>query len=188
MVEGVILAGGKSSRMKENKMMKIYLDQPLIYHAVNAMLDICDFVTIVTGHYDEDYLRLFDHDVRIKLVFNPNYENGMFSSVQAGVSSINNDVFIIPGDYPLVKAETYKKMLLEIGELRVPKYKEKKGHPIFISKQLLKDLKNEPIESNLKVFRDRYKVNYIDVDDPGVLIDIDNIEDYSRLVETGGLV
>lgn len=188
MVEGVILAGGKSTRMKENKMMKIYLDQPIIYHAVNAMLEICDFVTIVTGHFDEDYLRLFDHDTRIKMTYNHKYKKGMFSSVQAGVANIKSDVFIIPGDYPLVKADTYRKMLSETGDIRVPLFNDSKGHPIFISKTLLKELKKEPTSSNLKVFRDRYEVNYIEVDDPGVLVDIDNIEDYSRLVKTGGLV
>ena len=107
----------------------------------------------------------------------------MFSSVKAGVSITENDFFLIPGDYPLVKPETIRKLLAETGIIKVPIYKGRKGHPIYISNELISSLNDEPIDSNLKTFRDRHDVTYIDVDDEGILLDIDTAVDYKQLKE-----
>jgi molybdenum cofactor cytidylyltransferase len=105
----------------------------------------------------------------------------MFSSVKKGVSCIKNDFFLIPGDYPLVKKQTIDKLIASSGEIRVPIYNGRKGHPIFIEKELIQELLEEPITSNLKVFRDRHTVNYVEVDDKGILLDVDYEEDLKNL-------
>ncbi len=181
-VDGVILAGGKASRMKQNKMLLSYKGQPLIYHSVSKLLQICENVTIVTGYYNIDYMSYFPGVKNLKIVQNINHLKGMFSSVKKGIEDVQNDCFIIPGDYPLVKLETYKKILLEEGVVRVPIYKDRKGHPIFFKKEIVEELKKEPIESSLKAFRDKYKVNYINVDDEGVVLDVDTINDYEKII------
>ncbi len=181
MVEGIILAGGKASRMKQNKMLLEYKNHPLIFHSVRTMKQICNNVTIVTGYYKEDYLPYFGKMRNIKIVHNSNHENGMFSSVLKGVSEVKNDFFLIPGDCPLVKVETYQKLLDSTGKISVPIYQGRKGHPILIRKELISSLKTEDISSNLKIFRDRYEVTYIEVNDPGVIYDVDNKSDYQKL-------
>jgi len=183
LIEGVILAGGKSSRMKQNKMMLDYKGQPLITHVINSMFTYCNKITIVTGHYQIDYKTLFDKDSNIDIIHNESYELGMFSSIKKGIEGINSDIFIIPGDYPLVKNTTYKKLLDGDGLIRVPVFRGRKGHPIFISQNLLDEIRNEDINSNLKVWRDRHSVQYIEVDDEGVIKDIDNINEYTKLLE-----
>ena len=183
MIDGVILAGGKATRMKRNKMLVEYKSKPIIYHTTSTMKQTCDNVTIVTGCYDVDYLELFDKTEGITIVNNKDYEKGMFSSVLLGVKNIENDFFLIPGDCPLVKVSTYQKLVSDKSQISVPTYKGRKGHPIFISKELLEELKNENIESNLKVFRDKHQVNYVEVNDPGILFDVDNLEDYQKLLD-----
>lgn len=183
MVDGVILAGGFASRISQNKMLLIYKNKPLIYHTVKAMKSICKKVTIVTGHYNEKYLEVLKEFDNVEIVHNKNYKLGMFSSVLMGVKNTHNDVFIIPGDIPLVKKETYQKLYDSSGEIRVPIFNNRKGHPIFISKRLVDKLRNENINSNLKSFRDQHEVNYIDVEDSNVLRDIDNKEDYKQLLD-----
>ncbi len=183
MVEGVILAGGFASRINKNKMLLLYQNKPLIYHTVKGMKSICEKVTIVTGHYNEEYLKVLKEFDNIEIVYNKNYKLGMFSSVLLGVKNIQNDVFIIPGDIPLVKKETYLKLYDSTGEIRVPIYNNRKGHPIFINKRVLEKLKKEDINSNLKKFRDQHEVNYITVQDSNILRDIDDNEDYKRLLD-----
>ncbi len=178
MIDGVILAGGYSSRLKKNKMTLIFNDLPIICNVIEAMKQYCDKIIVVTGHYHDEIERVVKKYEVVNVVRNTNYNLGMFSSVKAGVKDINNDFFLTPGDYPLIKASTYKKLLDSKGMIRVPIYNGRKGHPILISKELIDPLLKEPVESNLKVFRDRYKVNYIEVDDKGVLIDVDTMEDY----------
>ena len=181
MVDTIILAGGMSRRFKRNKLATNYNGRPLIYHTIMTFLEFSESVTLVTGHYDLDYLQNFIDDPKIRIVHNKDYELGMFSSVKLGVSVTKNDFFLIPGDYPLVKAETLEKLLSNKGVIKVPVYKGRKGHPIFISKELISPLIDEPIDSNLKAFRDRYIVNYIDVDDEGILLDVDYFEDLEQL-------
>ncbi len=183
MIEGIILAGGKSSRMKQNKMLLPYLGKPLIYHTISSMLTYCNKITIVTGHFKEEYNQLFDEKKDISVIHNDDYENGMFSSIKKAIKDIECDIFIIPGDYPLVKDDTYKNLLDADGPIRVPIYKGRRGHPIFISKNLLDDLKKEDISSNLKVWRDKHKVNYIEVEDEGIYIDVDTVNEYEKLLE-----
>ena len=181
-IYGIILAGGKASRMKQNKMLLLYDGQPLIYHTVMSMRTVCDKIIIVTGYYNFDYLTLFPGIKGITIVHNENHEKGMFSSVKKGVENIDNHCFIIPGDYPLICELTYKEALKQKGEIRVPIYQRKRGHPIFLEKEIVKKLQIEPEDSNLKAFRNRYQVTYFKVNNEGILLDIDNIHDYQQLI------
>lgn len=183
MVDTIILAGGMSKRFKKNKLATLYKGKPLIYHVIQSFLPYSENVTLVTGHYNLDYLKEYITDKKIRLIENKDYELGMFSSVKTGVKLTQNDFFLIPGDYPLVSPNTIEELLNVSGDIRVPKYKGRKGHPIFISQSLIKPLLDEPIESNLKLFRDRHKVTYIDVDDEGILLDVDTLEDLKQLTE-----
>ena len=85
---------------------------------------------------------------------------------------------------PLIQKETFRSLLNASGEIRVPIFNNRKGHPILIKKELIDPLLNEPVDSNWKVFRDRYTVNYIETTDEGVLIDVDTMEDYLLIKET----
>jgi len=181
LVDTIILAGGKSSRFTRNKLAEIYQGKPLIYYTIKTFLTISESVIIVTGHYDLDYLSDFLQNSRIKIVHNTNYEKGMFTSVLKGALHVTNDFFLIPGDYPLVKPSTLQHILKSDGQIRVPTYQHQRGHPIFITKDLLPTLLKEPETSNLKVFRDRHIVNYIPVDDEGILKDIDSLADLQDL-------
>lgn len=181
MTDTIILAGGKSSRFIDNKLATMYQGKPLIYYVVKTFLEVSEKVIIVTGHYPMDYLSSYLSDSRIKIVHNNNYERGMFSSVQCGVASVDNDFFLIPGDYPLVKLDTLHQLLEGTKRIRVPVYNNRRGHPIFIAEELIGPLLQEPPDSNLKVFRDRYLVEYIPVEDKGIIIDVDNIDDFNQL-------
>lgn len=181
MVDTIILAGGMSRRFKKNKLATLYDGKPLVYHTIKTFLDFSENVTLVTGHYNIDYLKGFiDHD-KIRIIHNKDYELGMFSSVKTGVSITKNDFFLIPGDYPLVKQETIRILLANKGVIKVPTHGGRKGHPIFISKELIDSLNKEPITSNLKAFRNRHDVNYIEVEDEGILLDVDYFEDLEKL-------
>ncbi len=178
MVDGIILAGGYSSRIKTNKMTLIYKDLPIICNVIEAMKDYCTKIVVVTGHYHDEIVKVVSKYENVIVKRNENYDLGMFSSVVSGVKELNSDFFLTPGDYPLIKKETYKQLLDAGGVIRVPIIKGRKGHPILIEKELIKPLLNEPIDSNLKLFRDRHVVNYVETSDEGILIDVDTLEDY----------
>lgn len=178
MVDGIILAGGYSSRIKTNKMTLIYNDLPIICNVIESMKDFCNKIIVVTGHYHNEIEKVVNKYDKVIVKRNNNYDLGMFSSVITGVKELNNDFFLTPGDYPLIKKETFKKLLDSKGVIRVPIYNNRRGHPILMKKELIEPLLNEPMDSNLKLFRDRYEVNYVETTDEGTVLDVDTMEDY----------
>jgi len=183
--EGIVLAGGYASRMSQNKMMLPFAGKPLIAATIMRMRSSVNRIIIVTGHYHVPIASYFSEMSDITIVFNPDYERGMFTSVQRGVQETKSDFFVTPGDYPLISENTYQSLILATGKIRVPVYRGQRGHPIFFDHTMKGWLLACDPSDNLKAFRDRYEVNYVDVDDPGVIQDIDTPSDYQHLNRGG---
>lgn len=182
MLDGIILAGGYSSRLGQNKMNVVFQDKPVIIHTIEHMKSICETVYVVTGFYHEEILDLIKDLENVFVVFNHEYEKGMFTSVKKGVACVNHDFFIIPGDYPLVDETVYKKIKLGTKGIRVPSFSFKLGHPIFFEFKYKEELINTNL-SDLKSFRNQFDFEIINVDSEGILIDIDTLEDLQHLKE-----
>lgn len=182
LIETVVLAGGSSRRFRKNKLAFEYRGKPLICETIMPFYDISDHITIVTGQYPLPDLSEWFDVTKISIVHNPNHEDGMFTSVLKGVERIKGDCFLIPGDMPLVNRSTLQIVLEANGLIRVPVYQNRRGHPIFIAQKLISKLQQESPSSNLKEFRDRHDVTYLEVDDPGILQDIDTIEDAKQFL------
>lgn len=178
MVQAVILAAGYSSRANTNKLALTIENIPILIRIVMTLQHVCHDIVVVTGHFHTEVELMLSGVEGVRIVENTDYAKGMFSSVKKGVSAVVDDFFLIPGDYPSISPTTLKQLLKGKGDLRVPLYKGRRGHPIFISSKLIEPLLNHPDESNLKVFRDQYEVEYIEVSDHGVLMDVDTIDDY----------
>lgn len=181
MAQGIILAGGFSSRTQSNKMHLSICGKPLIVHTIEAMEPFVNKIFVVTGRYDEDIRSFIKEDEKIKIIYNKDYEKGMFSSVLCGVNFVEDDFFIIPGDIPFVKKETYQKILQGSKDVRYPTYEGKEGHPLFLKYGLKEKLLKEDINSNLRLFRDKQDRETIEVDDKFILRDIDTLEDFERV-------
>ena len=181
MIVGLILAGGLSSRAKTNKLTLLVDSKPLILHTIDTIRPYVDKVLVVTGKYDQE-LRPLLSDVDI--VYNENYELGMFSSVLKGISTINDDVLILPGDMTNISGETFEALLKADGAIRIPTYNNKTGHPLFLNKDMCSLLKNEDINSNLKLFIAKHEeeITLVPTNDPFIKFDIDTIEDYNRFI------
>jgi len=185
-LEGVILAAGFSSRTGVFKMGLPLAGKTLIEHTIQAMIDFCARVTVVGGHNSERIIDITKAYANVQVVVNPYYRTGMFSSVKEGVRHVKAKwFFFTPGDYPLVKKTTYQRLLdarrAYPGEtIFIPVCRGRKGHPILMKGGLVKELLNEPGDSNLRKFIGRNGFTPVEVDDDGILVDIDTLEDYER--------
>ncbi|MFW5913617.1 MAG: nucleotidyltransferase family protein [Bacillota bacterium] len=183
MTEGIVLAGGYSSRANANKMALIYHGKPLILSTIEAMKPHVSRVVVVSGHHHGTLRLLLKGMPDVSIVKNPDYDEGMFSSIKVGMQHTKDDVFIIPGDCPMVDTKTYEALKQGDQSIRVPSYEGRRGHPIFIPHTLRNDLLNAPKSANLKTFRDSKGFETVPVDDPGILIDIDTKEDYDKITK-----
>jgi molybdopterin-guanine dinucleotide biosynthesis protein A len=52
---GIVLAGGKSSRVTGNKSLLLYQGKPLIQHAVDILSKVCDKVIISSNNNEYDF-------------------------------------------------------------------------------------------------------------------------------------
>jgi len=175
--DSVVLAAGYSSRAGSDKMAMTIGERTVLGRVLDTLRDICGEIVVVGGHHIESTGIITDQFPNVKLVVNEEYDKGMFSSVKRGVMEMKRDFFLVPGDYPLIEKKTYEKLALAEADISVPVYKGRRGHPVFIKKKLIEEILSEPVDSNLKVFRDRQWVEYMDVDDEGILLDVDTPED-----------
>ncbi|MBN2540871.1 MAG: nucleotidyltransferase family protein [Bacilli bacterium] len=180
-MDGIVLAAGYSSRAKTNKMMLIYKGKPLIDHAITLLRTFCERVIVVTGHFHTEIANHLKEIPEVLLVYNPNYSNGMFSSILAGVRETKSDFLILPGDVPTILPSTIERLLSGSLEIRVPSTNHHLGHPIYFNHKYKTELlkTNHP---NLKAFRNDHSFEIIEVDDPGILLDIDHMDDYHTLI------
>jgi molybdenum cofactor cytidylyltransferase len=184
MFDGIVLAGGYSSRFKQNKMCVKYHGKALILYAIEGMHKFCKNVIVVTGYYHQEICECLKGIDYVKIILNKDFSEGMFSSVKAGVNHVEHDFFIIPGDYPFISDDVYKKLIDSDGLIRVPSYNKRLGHPIFMSKQLKDDLIMTEVD-NLKDFRNLNEYKIVEVDSDSILKDIDTVEDLFNNNDSG---
>jgi molybdenum cofactor cytidylyltransferase len=186
MALGIILAAGRSSRAKTNKMMLDVDGIPVIRHAVKGMMPFVRHISVVTGYDATPIVDALEGIDFVTCVHNDDYDQGMFSSVRTGLKGVDEDVFILPGDCPFVSPDVYEALLEADGDIRVPAFKGRKGHPLFIKGHLAKEVVRMPEDATLKTFRDMHPVTVVETQDPFVLSDIDTIEDFEAALKARG--
>ncbi len=205
-VSAIILAAGVSKRFLGGKLVQRILvegkEYSLIKYIVEKFKSVKEIseVVVVIGH---DKLRIMESisDPEVKFVYNPDYHRGMSYSVRAGVRSIIRycDIAIIhPGDVVFVKTDTLRKLVAQAllrywrgdGVIILPRYRGKGGHPLIVTRPLLKYVLSINEETRgLKGFLNRFRDNivYINTDDLGVVYDIDMPDDLEAAEEKFGI-
>lgn len=182
--EGVILAAGLSSRAKTYKMTLKVGEKTVIERVIDSMLGICSRIIVVGGYKIENLEPILDKYKNVELVFNENFMEGMFSSVKKGISAVREDKFFFtPGDYPLINEEVCKQLLSAKGDIIIPTFNGRKGHPILMKTFLAKEVLQEGKYSNLREFINNKEAIQVPVKSQGILFDVDTIDDYKNILE-----
>jgi CTP:molybdopterin cytidylyltransferase MocA len=119
-------------------------------------------------------------------IVNPRPERGMLSSVQTGVQALPGNVtsvLIWPVDTPLVEVATIRAIFSAApGQLVVPTYKSRGGHPIRVPRGAFPALSALSGEATLKDLVDgTARVHRLAVDDEGVTRDVDTPADLTAV-------
>jgi molybdenum cofactor cytidylyltransferase len=163
--------------------MKLFADVGgvlLIDRTVGSLLDAgVHRVLVVCTAVDALTRAACPRDPRVRIVVNAHPERGMFSSIQAGMAEAGDtDLLVLPGDMPFVRSETIRLVadhLQDADVVVIPAIGNRRGHPIAIPSRLRSGLLACGPESSLKeALRQIHAVpRILDVDDPGVLRDVD---------------
>ena len=183
-IEGIVLAAGFSSRMGKLKMEMLLDGKTLIERSVESLDKVCSKIIVVAGYKSERIKEILKSYEKVDVVFNKEFKKGMFSSVKIGISHIKTEkFFLLPGDIPFVKEDLFQKLLSKEGDIIIPVFQGRKGHPVLIDSSLIDEILDEPEDSNLKLFIDKKGFSTVEVQDESILFDIDTEEDYLNYQE-----
>jgi molybdenum cofactor cytidylyltransferase len=190
-VYGLIISAGLSGRMKKFKPLINYKDKTFLQNITIKLYEVCDKVIIVTGYKSDNIkksIEQLNYKGRYELVFNPDYEIGMFTSLQAGIRKATEADWILYHfvDQPGLPQSFYSDFIQQVDNNHnwiQPSVDGEKGHPILIHSELFEIVINASNDSNLReVSRDSIiKKKFWECNYREIFQDIDTEEDYLNM-------
>ena len=187
----IVLAAGFSSRMKSFKPLLPLGDSTVIDTVIASYRSAgVDDILVVVGHRGDE-IRTHLVDSGVTVVENPTFEQGMFTSIQAGTACLADNCrafFMQPVDIPLCRPWTIKILGEEFERttpaVLFPTFGERKGHPPLISGRLIGEIQDAGDVTLRDILaRHRAESAVIEVPDRFILMDADTPEAYHRLAE-----
>ena len=182
---GVILAAGESRRMGYPKALLRYKEETFLDTLVGLFTPRCSTVIVVLGCRADEIRGRAARPA--EFVINEDYKRGMTTSMQCGLRALPpgaTQVLFTLVDHPAVAPATIDAILDSAGSLRVPRYKGRRGHPIVFSADLVPEFLAVPETGAARdVVRSHIaETTYLDLDDSGIIADIDDLEAYRGLI------
>jgi molybdenum cofactor cytidylyltransferase len=188
-LEGIVLAAGESRRMGYPKPLLEIGGRSFIEHIVETMLAVVPRLVIVIGAHRERVRATIPRDARITVVENPDYPRGQLSSLKVGLGALQSDssgALVHLGDHPMVRVETFRAIVDSYDRTGKPiviaRHGGRRGHPVIFDRALFGELLSAPEEEGARhvVNADASRVSYVDLDDPGINLDLDTPADLER--------
>jgi molybdenum cofactor cytidylyltransferase len=190
MISAIVLAAGQSKRMGQQKMLMSWGQTTVIEKVISTLAEanVKDIHVITGGNQAELKMCLVEFD--INYTYNMDFANGeMLSSVQIGLDGLGDETeaaMIVLGDQPQIKVEVVREIMaryeLSHHKLIVPSYEMHRGHPWLVEKTYWQKIRNLMYPATLRNFLNAYNedIDYLIVDSPSVIQDLDTQEDYSQ--------
>jgi molybdenum cofactor cytidylyltransferase len=195
-VAAIILAAGKSTRMGEAKQLLRLGDSTVLGQTIENVRRsaVVDEIVLVLGSSAEAIRRQLPASLLegIKVVVNPAYAQGMASSLRAGLSALDplvDAALIVLADQPFVRPETLDQLGRKYRRTKVqiviPSYQGVRGNPVLLDRSVFAEVMALEGDIGCRAIFGSHteRTVKLEVEDEGILLDIDNQEDYERLRE-----
>jgi molybdenum cofactor cytidylyltransferase len=148
-VAAIVLAAGRSTRMGgPNKLLAELGGKPLVRIVTEqALASKAQNVVVVTGH-QADEVEAALRGLNVSFVRNPDFAQGLASSVKAGIGAVPDDAagaMICLGDMPLIDARLIDRLIDAFAPDRghlitVPVSDDRRGNPVLWSRRFFNEL------------------------------------------------
>jgi molybdenum cofactor cytidylyltransferase len=193
-IGAVILAAGKSTRMGEPKQLLRLNGKPLVEIILGNVrgADVAD-VVLVLGFGAEAIRRAVALE-DVKVIVNQDYEQGMASSLGAGLAALDpttDAALIVLGDQPSVRPETLNRMIERYqrsdAQILVPMYQGFRGNPVLLDRSVFPEVMALKGDIGCRAVFGNHQDGIVKVmvDDIGILLDIDSMDDFAKLLRYG---
>jgi molybdenum cofactor cytidylyltransferase len=187
----VILAAGASTRLGRPKQLLPWQGKTLLQHAVQCALTITTQPVVVTGS-NADQLVAGLNQNQVQIVFNPEWQQGIASSIHCGLQALLNrtptpdQVIFMVCDQPFVTAE----LLLELINERQNTHKTivasayggTLGIPALFAAEMFPQLLDLDGDTGAKKVIMGHMEDVASVPFPQGDFDIDTVKEYEELV------
>jgi molybdenum cofactor cytidylyltransferase len=185
----LILAAGNSSRLGSPKQLIKFEGKTLIERIAETALSISEKVLIVLGGNSElisPKLERFENT--ISTIFNPDWRDGMGTSIRLGVEELaqkSDLILILLSDQPFISKVLLQNMLHTYANSQNPIvacfYNNTLGVPILFHESVFPELLKLEGDKGAKTFLNLYHNKISMIDFPKGIIDIDTTEDVEKL-------
>ncbi|HOX17693.1 MAG TPA: NTP transferase domain-containing protein [Spirochaetales bacterium] len=202
--EAVIAAAGASSRMGEWKLLLPCRGATVVESTVADALGAGLEAIVVAGHRADELEALFGGRALVRVVRNPTWEDGMASSMLAGLRAARGAwVFLMLADLPFAGSDPYRLLAderarrFEAGLPEAPlaaAFRGTKGHPVLVPRLAALEAAERAAfgaaggtgggdgGSLREAFRALGGLVPVETGIEGVLLDLDTPEDRARLL------
>lgn len=205
MISGLLIASGLSSRIKGFKPLLSYNEKSFLIIILEKILSVTTNIVIVVGHNHslilEELEKHFNdkaHEIKkgiwqitknIEIVYNNNYQKGMFTSLKIGIEQLKDSDWILYHfvDQPSIPQKFYNEFISLINSnvnWIQPTNVERAGHPILFDKYIILKVNDSDNSSNLRLITQgkTIKKQFWNCNYSQILEDIDTNEDYEKLL------
>ncbi|NOG49557.1 MAG: nucleotidyltransferase family protein [Chloroflexi bacterium] len=190
-VGAVVLAAGMSTRMGEQKLLKLWREnRTIIEHVIEQLIKArVDPIVVVTGH-DAKEIKAVLAPWDVTVVNNRAYKTGEMLSSPEGRPLCNVRAYRGGPDGVRRSAALQTRVVNRIvlahaeaqHELIVPSHTMRRGHPVLIGRRYWNEILRLEPGLTPRVFFDRFSdhIHYVEIDNDSILRDIDTPQDYDR--------
>ena len=184
---GLIISAGLSGRIGKFKPLLNYKNKTFVQTIATKLSKVCDKIIIVTGFKADELIENMEQlneKVSYKIVMNPDFELGMFTSLQEGIRKARDADWILYHfvDQPNLPEKFYSNFISQIDvnyDWIQPAFQKQKGHPILFNEKIRKKILAADQDSNLRMLAKEGIAKKIwDCDYTEILTDIDTPKDF----------
>ena len=186
-IEAILLAAGESRRMGYPKPLLMAGGETFIARTVALCLTVADRVVVVLGAHADRVRPAVPRDPRVIIVANPHFERGQLSSLKVGLAEVAQSsaaaALVHLADHPLVAPATFGALAAEYARagrpIAIARDHGRRGHPVIFARALFGELAAAPEDQGARVVvnADPARVAYLEVEDRGVVLDLDTPAD-----------
>jgi molybdenum cofactor cytidylyltransferase len=192
-VGAIILAGGNSTRMGRAKQLLPLGDGTVLERTIaNVCAAEVNEIVLVLGASAEAIRRQLPPSLvkGLKVVVNQAYREGMSSSLRAGISALDQHseaALIVLGDQPFIRSQTMNQVIRayrrDLAQIVIPSFHGSRGNPVLLDRSVFSEVMALEGDTGCRaIFGNHLEgIAKVEVEDEGILLDIDDPDDYDRL-------
>lgn len=177
--------------MGQPKLLLPWRGVQLIRHVVQTALQSqLDELVVVVGHRAAHVTSALD-GLAARIVHNPHFVDGQSTSLRAGLAAASNAeaIVVLLADQPLLKSTTIDAIVERYKHdhplIVVPRYQGQRGNPVLFDRSVFPKLQELTGDQGARGVLHEYsaQIAWLDVEDAGVLLDVDTPTGYAQLLE-----